>query len=424
MEVLEGRAAARKLWTMLAPHQQAESFQERLDTAAELAFDFGVEGALELVPVLEPWLGQDHYGSQKELLKSLAGRVGTSQAVSDFHLFQIHPKLTAGLHQISCHLAGDDPLLRRDLMVRLAALEPDEATLQILMELVSRPPPTGESWSSQGPWGRVRRGSRENTWSDSPGTRYDNDEDRSCATAWISLDGLTCPSVSLDTAYDLENGYDRVSFQVRPRGGDWQTLKTFTGTRPEFERERFDLGAWSDQSVQFRFRLVTDGSTTREGWLSSREPSEPGSFGLCSKRQVKATTTEEWSAWSLRFASRTTLMSELNSSTGCWKGGLTERRSLSLYRDWPRRDIVGPSPPFEASGSRWPPREDSMCWTTVPAPTTTTTPMWWLPRPPSPPQGVDKPLLSSMPATSWRAVTTFCAWKFRVKTANSVKSTV
>jgi hypothetical protein len=88
--------------------------------------------------------------------------------------------------------------------------------------------------------------------------------------SWIK----TCPifvdadynELSFWTRYDLEAGFDFVYLDVSVGGGAWVQKDVFSGTNLDWTRKRYDFSAYTDETVEVRFRFSSDGGLTLEGF--------------------------------------------------------------------------------------------------------------------------------------------------------------
>jgi hypothetical protein len=128
---------------------------------------------------------------------------------------------------------------------------------------------SGDTWGNDLPWGLTDTASHSGTycWTDSPGTSYQNNIDRSLTTV-IDLTGSTRPSLSFWHRYILEDkkdyGYVEVS---KDAGVTWSCLFFTTGNSAnQWFREEIDLSAFTNQQIYLAFRIKTDGAGQQDGW--------------------------------------------------------------------------------------------------------------------------------------------------------------
>jgi immune inhibitor A len=107
----------------------------------------------------------------------------------------------------------------------------------------------------------------------------------------LDLTGRTAPTLSFDTSYRIEEGWDFGAVQVSTDGGEtWTSLANddtrsdvvdeglpkikanmpgFTGDSGGWKTETFDLSAYAGQKVLLGFRYMTDWATNEAGWYLS-----------------------------------------------------------------------------------------------------------------------------------------------------------
>lgn len=96
----------------------------------------------------------------------------------------------------------------------------------------------------------------------------------------IDISGLTTPRLTFDHIAKTEGTYDFCYVEVSTDGSSWTTLATYdedsysewgtTGTTPAndwWQSEIIDLSSYISATTYIRFRLETDSSVTRYGWL-------------------------------------------------------------------------------------------------------------------------------------------------------------
>ncbi|MDJ0840472.1 MAG: VWA domain-containing protein [Acidobacteriota bacterium] len=128
----------------------------------------------------------------------------------------------------------------------------------------------GSQWSAGTPWALTdtAAASGSYSWTDSPNGNYDNSVEAILAiTDAIDLTGLSNPTLSFQTIYFLENGWDYGLVEVSTNGGlSWQNLTFLTGTQSTWTELQFNLSNFAGLNILLRFRLITDGSFTYDGW--------------------------------------------------------------------------------------------------------------------------------------------------------------
>ncbi|MBZ0266821.1 immune inhibitor A [bacterium] len=88
-------------------------------------------------------------------------------------------------------------------------------------------------------------------------------------TSSISLVGAASASVEFWHHYDLESGWDFGYVEVNS-GAGWNVLSNFSGTLGglgDFTFQSINLTSYLGQTIQLRFRMTSDGSITRDGWV-------------------------------------------------------------------------------------------------------------------------------------------------------------
>uniref|UniRef100_A0A7V3UZE6 Omp28-related outer membrane protein n=1 Tax=candidate division WOR-3 bacterium TaxID=2052148 RepID=A0A7V3UZE6_UNCW3 len=66
--------------------------------------------------------------------------------------------------------------------------------------------------------------------------------------------------------YQTEENYDFALVEVNNGSPFWYQLASFTGTSGGWEQVQLDLSAFQGQTVQLRFRFISDANTLGEGW--------------------------------------------------------------------------------------------------------------------------------------------------------------
>ncbi len=128
---------------------------------------------------------------------------------------------------------------------------------------------SGDTWGNDLPWGLTDDDSHSGTycWTDSPGTSYDNSVDRSLTTV-VDLSGSERPLLSFWHRYNLEENRDYGYVEVSTdKGATWKALFFVTGySATEWFKEEVDLRPYANSQIRLRFRIITDGSGTYDGW--------------------------------------------------------------------------------------------------------------------------------------------------------------
>lgn len=134
---------------------------------------------------------------------------------------------------------------------RLAVL-PSEA-----VEVVKKARP---EWKSEGAWTADSKG-----WKDNPNGAYAPNLDLSLTSRAVSLQGFQDATVSFEASWSLEKDRDQVLLEIRPAGGEWRTLESYTGDGASAPR-KVSLRSFVNQDIELRFRLKTDSSVEKEGF--------------------------------------------------------------------------------------------------------------------------------------------------------------
>jgi len=128
---------------------------------------------------------------------------------------------------------------------------------------------SGDTWGNDTPWGLTDTASHSasHSWTDSPGTSYEDNMDRSLTTS-VDLSACNRPLLSFWNRYNLEDGKDYGYVEVsKDDGASWQCLFFVTGNSiGRWFKEEIDLGAYAYRQIQVRFRIVTDASGRFDGW--------------------------------------------------------------------------------------------------------------------------------------------------------------
>lgn len=128
------------------------------------------------------------------------------------------------------------------------------------------------AWTADAPWATTtaRYSSPPFSVTDSPGGQYGNSTDSSLTLAsGLDLTSAQHPVLVFHHRFALENGYDHGVVEVSTDGGaTWSPpLASYTGHNGGWEREQLELEDVAGQGdVRIRFRLITDGSVTDDGW--------------------------------------------------------------------------------------------------------------------------------------------------------------
>ena len=132
---------------------------------------------------------------------------------------------------------------------------------------VSDPMEDLSQWVVTGTWGITTNAAHGGNGSltDSPFSDYANGSDSYALTA-VNLAGTVWPVLRFWDRFRLASG-DFGYVQVSPDGSSWYPLYGVTGTRTNWTDQSIDLSQWKKQTnLRIRLHLVTDGSTTDDGW--------------------------------------------------------------------------------------------------------------------------------------------------------------
>jgi carboxypeptidase T len=122
-------------------------------------------------------------------------------------------------------------------------------------------------WTLSGDWATTGTSSHSpgQSLTDSPAGEYSNNS--------VSSATLTLPSplasgagISFWHRYRLEDTWDFGYLQVSTDGLVWSTLASYTGLQTTWIEENHDLSAWSGETLQIRFQVVSDVTITEDGW--------------------------------------------------------------------------------------------------------------------------------------------------------------
>ncbi len=138
-----------------------------------------------------------------------------------------------------------------------------------------------------GTWGITTGSSHSPTrsYTDSPSGSYGNNADFWLRTPLLSLANAERACLTYWTRWDIEDEWDfgiveisvnngvswnhLVGNHMNPASGSGRQttgLHGYDGVRTDWVQERIELSAYAGQQIQIRFRLMTDGSVTEDGW--------------------------------------------------------------------------------------------------------------------------------------------------------------
>lgn len=113
-------------------------------------------------------------------------------------------------------------------------------------------------WKAEGSWTLVSDNGNH-FFSDSPGTDYPSDCNMGLLSRPFSLQSLRSPRLAYSARFHIEPNFDRLSVEVTAdEGKSWQEVDRLSGRAP-WTRRTCDLAAFEGQTIQVRFRLVSDG---------------------------------------------------------------------------------------------------------------------------------------------------------------------
>ncbi|MEM7355423.1 MAG: hypothetical protein AAF657_31715, partial [Acidobacteriota bacterium] len=126
-------------------------------------------------------------------------------------------------------------------------------------------------WTAEPPWALTQEASNSPThsWTDSPGGNYANNADTSLISPIFDLADFQGTTLSFRHIYDLELGFDLGLVEVSTDGSSWSPVRSFSqeSQTAEWALEQIPLPMLDGAATaQFRFRLDSDGGTTRDGW--------------------------------------------------------------------------------------------------------------------------------------------------------------
>ena len=112
----------------------------------------------------------------------------------------------------------------------------------------------------------------------------------------IDLTGATTASVSAAIAYDIEEGYDYLNFQVSTDGGTtWTDVAApLTGKNMTWTTNSVDLSAYKGQKIKFRFNYLTDGGVNEAGAFIDDIVTTVN--GVASAPEGAESATSDWTA--------------------------------------------------------------------------------------------------------------------------------
>ncbi len=110
----------------------------------------------------------------------------------------------------------------------------------------------------------VRSHSPTRSWTTTSSGQYPNQTDmRLTSPRFLVGDGAT---LEFWQWYAVEQGWDYCMVDVSPGGPFWHTLGTWTGAARNWARQSFSLTEFAGATMQVRFRFLSDGSVTDDGW--------------------------------------------------------------------------------------------------------------------------------------------------------------
>jgi subtilisin family serine protease len=129
-----------------------------------------------------------------------------------------------------------------------------------------------DNWRPDSPWALTTDAfhSPYHAWTDSPDGDYQNNADTALSLARpIDLSSLTVPGLIFWHRYQFESGYDYGHVEASTDGGaNWVEVNRYTGSQANWTRGQASLGRFAGQpAVWLRFRLTSDESVRRDGWI-------------------------------------------------------------------------------------------------------------------------------------------------------------
>ncbi|HFE63128.1 MAG TPA: hypothetical protein ENK14_01785, partial [Caldithrix sp.] len=143
------------------------------------------------------------------------------------------------------------------------------------------------NWSTSGSWGRSSTVyfSPTHSFTDSPFGNYSNNTNVWMKSAPLDLSSVSTATLTFRTQWDIEASWDFGVVEISINGGSsWSNLRGrymqagsgngvqqtgwygYDGSRTDWVEESIDLSAYAGQTVQIRFRLMSDGWVTGDGW--------------------------------------------------------------------------------------------------------------------------------------------------------------
>lgn len=108
--------------------------------------------------------------------------------------------------------------------------------------------------------------SPSHSFTDSPNGNYKNRANAMIKVKKVNLAGLLGSRLVFWQRYQMERGFDFGFVEVKLPDQAWQTVAAFSGEQTEFKQTTIDLSKFDGQKLRVRFRLVTDGGNTADGW--------------------------------------------------------------------------------------------------------------------------------------------------------------
>ncbi len=108
--------------------------------------------------------------------------------------------------------------------------------------------------------------SPSHSFTDSPNGNYQNRANAMLKVKKVDLTGLSGSRLVFWQRYQFERGFDFGFVEVKLPGQAWQAVAAFTGEQMEFKETTIDLSKFDGQKLRVRFRVVTDGGNTADGW--------------------------------------------------------------------------------------------------------------------------------------------------------------
>jgi murein tripeptide amidase MpaA len=125
------------------------------------------------------------------------------------------------------------------------------------------------TWQVDSPWGitTAQSASTSHSWTDSPTGQYQDNISKSMVSEAFNVEAVDSLELSFNHFCDTESGYDYGHVEVSFDGsGSWQEIYSCNGDANWRSLSKVIAVEANAQTMQFRFRLTSDVSVTRDGW--------------------------------------------------------------------------------------------------------------------------------------------------------------